>query len=81
MMWTLLQLCYACALASSLLAYSVCKEIDGLNWKEPKLFDKTLKSLLKPGHEILVLIYISYAIDSLIHSIFAMKYSVLSRKF
>lgn len=46
-----------------------------------ELFIKTLKSLLKPGHEILVLIYISYAIDSLVHTIFALKYWVLSRKF
>lgn len=81
MMWTLLQLCYACALTASLLAYRACTTINGLNLKHPELFVKTLESLLKPGHEILVLIYISYAIDSLVHSIFAMKYWVLSRKF
>lgn len=33
MMWTLLQLCYICAITSSVLVYRICLDINGLNWK------------------------------------------------
>ena len=80
-MWTLLMICYSCAIATAIIVYHMCPIVNGLNWKEIRIFIETLKSLIKPEHEVQVLFFICYSFDTIAHSIFAMKYWVLSRKF
>jgi hypothetical protein len=77
----MLQIIYLQSITLAIFVRLIFTKIDTINFKkEPKLSLETLVSLQKPEHVIIVLAGISYALDCIVHTFFAMKYWQLSHR-
>lgn len=77
----MLQIIYSQSISLAILVRHIFAKIDTINFKkEPKLSLETLVSLQKPEHAIIVLAGVSYALDCIVHTFFALKYWQLSHR-